>query len=49
VITFLLPLTDRVRNGHSPASLTIEHWKGRWNYDVHRLVEGSSYEAETPF
>jgi glutamate--cysteine ligase len=46
---YLLRLTDLVRNGHSPASLTIEHWKGRWNYDVDRLVEGSSYEAEAPF
>jgi hypothetical protein len=35
-----------VRMGHSQASLTIERWKGRWNYDVHRLIEGCSYEAE---
>ena len=46
---YLLRLTDLVRSGHSPASLTIERWKGRWNYDVDRLVEGSSYEAEAPF
>jgi glutamate--cysteine ligase len=46
---YLLRLTDLLRSGHSPASLTIERWKGRWNYDVDRLVEGSSYEAEAPF
>jgi glutamate--cysteine ligase len=46
---YLLRLTDLVHGGHSPASLTIEHWKGRWNYDVGRLVEGSSYEVEAPF
>ena len=26
--------------------LTINNWKGRWNYDVKRLVAGTSYEAE---
>jgi glutamate--cysteine ligase len=26
--------------------LTIERWKGRWNYDVQRMVEGTAYEAE---
>ena len=46
---YLLRLIDQVRGGHSPASLTIERWKGRWNYDVDRLVEGSSYEAEAAF
>jgi glutamate--cysteine ligase len=42
---YLLHLLDQVRMGHSQASLTIECWKGRWNYDVRRLVEGCSYEA----
>src|ERR1019366_341336 len=46
---YLARLTELVRSGHSPASLLIEHWKGRWNYDVGRLVEGSSYEAEAAF
>ena len=41
-----LRMLDQVRMGHSQASLTIERWKGRWNYDVQRLVEGCSYEAE---
>jgi gamma-glutamylcysteine synthetase len=46
---YLLRMIDQVRMGHSQASLTIDRWKGRWNYDVHRLVEGCSYEAEAPF
>ena len=43
---YLLRLLDQVRNGWTQASLTIERWKGRWNYDVQRLVEGTAYEAE---
>src|SRR5262249_31367268 len=43
---YLLRLMDQVRSGYSQAALTIERWKGRWNYDVKRLVEGTSYEAE---
>ncbi len=46
---YLLRLTDLVRSGHSPASLSIDLWKGRWNYEVRRLVEGTSYEAEALF
>ena len=46
---YLLRMLDQVRMGHSQASLTIERWKGRWNYDVQRLVEGCSYEAEAAF
>ncbi len=42
---YLVELIDLVRSGHSPASLTIERWKGRWNYEVERLVEGCAYEA----
>ncbi|HEY6395396.1 MAG TPA: glutamate-cysteine ligase family protein, partial [Candidatus Binataceae bacterium] len=42
---YLLRLMDMVRNGHSQASLTIERWKGQWNYEATRLVEGCSYEA----
>jgi glutamate--cysteine ligase len=43
---YLIHMLDQVRMGHSQASLTIERWKGRWNYDVQRLIEGCSYEAE---
>ena len=46
---YLLRMLDQVRMGHNQASLTIERWKGRWNYDVQRLVEGCSYEAEATF
>jgi glutamate--cysteine ligase len=46
---YLLRMLDQVRMGHSQASLTIERWKGRWNYDVQRLVEDCSYEAEAAF
>jgi glutamate--cysteine ligase len=43
---YLLKLTEMVRNGQTQASLTIDRWKGRWNYDVGRLIEESSYRAE---
>jgi glutamate--cysteine ligase len=43
---YLLRMLDQVRSGWTQASLTIERWKGRWNYDVQRLVEGCAYEAE---
>ncbi len=43
---YLWRLIDQIRTGYSQAALTIDHWKGRWNYDVRRLVEGCSYEAE---
>jgi glutamate--cysteine ligase len=43
---YLLRLLDQVRSGHTQASLIIDRWKGRWNYDVNRLVEGCSYQAE---
>lgn len=46
---YLYRLLDQVRMGHSQASLAIERWKGRWNYDVRRLIEGCSYEAEAQF
>jgi glutamate--cysteine ligase len=43
---YLWRLIDQVRSGFSQAALTIDRWKGRWNYDVRLLVEGCSYEAE---
>ncbi len=43
---YLLRLLDLVRSGQTQASLIIDRWKGRWNYDVNRLVEGCSYQAE---
>jgi glutamate--cysteine ligase len=46
---YLLRMMDQVRMGQTQASLTIDHWKGRWNYDVQRLIAGTSYEAEAPY
>jgi glutamate--cysteine ligase len=46
---YLLRLLDQVRLGVNQASLTIERWKGRWNYDVERLVQDCSYEADATF
>jgi glutamate--cysteine ligase len=46
---YLLRILDQVRMGANQASLTIDRWKGRWNYDVNRLVEACSYEAEASF
>ena len=43
---YLLRLLDLVRQGVTPGSLTIERWKGPWNYDVKRLIEGCSYDSE---
>jgi glutamate--cysteine ligase len=43
---YLVRLLDLVRSGHSPASLIVERWKGRWNHDLKRMVEECSYEAE---
>ncbi len=43
---YLWRLLDQVRSGYSQAALVINKWKGRWNYDVKRLVEGTSYGAE---
>jgi gamma-glutamylcysteine synthetase len=43
---YLLRLLDLVRQGSTCGSLVIERWKGAWNYDVARLVRGSSYDSE---
>jgi glutamate--cysteine ligase len=43
---YLLRLLDLVRRGNTCGSLVIERWKGPWNYDVKRLVQGSSYDSE---
>jgi glutamate--cysteine ligase len=43
---YLLRLMDMVRQGMTAASIAIERWKGAWNYDVGRMVAGSSYDAE---
>ncbi|HXW83488.1 MAG TPA: glutamate--cysteine ligase [Candidatus Binataceae bacterium] len=45
---YLLRIMDMVRSGVTQASLTIDRWKGLWNYDLKRLVDGCSYDAEGP-
>ena len=42
----LLRTMDTVARGATQASLAIERWKGQWNYDVKRMVDGCSYEAD---
>jgi glutamate--cysteine ligase len=43
---YLVRTTELVRRGDTQASLTIARWKGQWNYNARRLVDGCSYEAE---
>jgi len=43
---YLLRLMDMVRQGVSCGSLIVDRWKGPWNYDVKRLVQGCSYDSE---
>jgi len=40
---YLERLIDQVGRGLCPADLVIEKWKGNWQQDARRLVEGSSY------
>lgn len=42
---YLERLVEQVRRGLCPADLVIEKWKGAWQQDVQRLVEGSAYHA----
>ena len=42
---YLARLFDLIRSGYNQASLVITRWKGIWNYDMGRLVQGTSYEA----
>jgi glutamate--cysteine ligase len=43
---YLLRLMDMVRQGVSCGSLIVDRWKGAWNYDVKRLIQGCSYDSE---
>ena len=43
---YLYRMLDLVRSGRNQATLTIERWKGRWNYQVHRMLKECSYEAD---
>src|SRR5579875_18756 len=44
---YLYPMLDLARSGRNQAVLTIERWKGRWNYEPRRMIEECSYEAQT--
>jgi glutamate--cysteine ligase len=43
---YLARLFDQVRGGYNNANIVITRWKGPWNYEMRRLVAGTSYEAE---
>jgi glutamate--cysteine ligase len=43
---YLLRTMEMVHQGITPAGLTIAQWKGQWNYDVRRMVDGTSYESQ---
>jgi len=43
---YLLRLMDMVRQGVSCGSLIVDRWKGPWNYEMTRLVQGCSYDSE---
>lgn len=43
---YLLRTLDAVRGGSNPASVVVARWKGAWNYDMRRLVAGTSYDQE---
>jgi glutamate--cysteine ligase len=43
---YLARLFDQIRGGYNNANAVVARWKGPWNYDLRRLVAGTSYEAE---
>jgi glutamate--cysteine ligase len=43
---YLYRMFDLVRSGRNQATLAIERWKGRWNYQVERMLKECSYEAD---
>lgn len=42
---FLDRLAELIRRGACPAERTVENWKGPWNYDAARLVDGTAYRV----
>lgn len=40
---FLDRLAEMTGRGACPADRTVEKWKGEWNYDAARLVQGTAY------
>jgi glutamate--cysteine ligase len=43
---YLARLYDQARAGQNQATLAIEQWKGRWNYEAQRLIRGCAYDSE---
>lgn len=41
---YLRPLQDMISEGHCPADLVLRRWQGEFRYDVHALIEYSSYK-----
>jgi glutamate--cysteine ligase len=46
---YVYPMLELVRSGRNQAMLTVERWKGRWNYQVNRMLRDCSYEADPSF
>ena len=41
---YLERLREEIWKGQCPAYNIVEKWMGEWNYDVKRLIEGTSYQ-----
>ncbi|MBI3246918.1 MAG: glutamate--cysteine ligase [Deltaproteobacteria bacterium] len=41
---YLERLQEEIWRGQCPAYTVIEKWMGEWNYDVKRLIEGTTYQ-----
>jgi glutamate--cysteine ligase len=44
---YLARLLDQARSGYNHGSLVVARWKGPWNYDLRRLVQGVAYDPES--
>ena len=44
---YLARLLDQARSGYNHGSLVVARWKGPWNYNMRRLVQGLAYDAES--
>ena len=42
---YLERLSELAASGRCPADVVIEKWKGEWNQNVSRLIDGSSYSV----
>jgi glutamate--cysteine ligase len=46
---YLARLFEQIRSGYNNATIVVARWKGPWNYDRERLVQGTSYQSESMF